>query len=76
MSCACRARRWVPKASSPLAFMRHVRQRHMLHHLKSHDHWFAFSLPAMDDWLGTAPSDPSRVPLKTLARAGGKAHHL
>lgn len=37
------------------AFWRQVKENHIKHHLVDSRYWFAFSLPAIDDWFGTNP---------------------
>ncbi len=37
--------------------LQRVRRHHMLHHTVSHEHWLAFTLPAVDTLFGTNP-DP------------------
>lgn len=49
---------------SPLA--RRVRRNHRLHHYRNERHWFAFTMPAVDRWLGTDP-DPATVPVSPTA---------
>lgn len=47
--------RWVPAN----AYLRRVQQHHRAHHFRNEQHWFAFSVPPLDDWMGTggAPRD-------------------
>jgi hypothetical protein len=36
-------------------FWKQVRDNHIKHHMVDNRYWFAFSLPAIDDWFGTNP---------------------
>jgi hypothetical protein len=38
-------------------FYRGVWRAHRLHHFKNENFWFAFTIPALDRWLGTGPDD-------------------
>lgn len=44
-----------------------IRRYHRLHHYRSEDHWLGFTLPWIDEVLGTAP-DPRSVPFSKTAR--------
>lgn len=35
------------------AWLKRVVRRHRLHHYRSEQHWYAFTVPDVDDWLGT-----------------------
>ncbi|KAI2501049.1 fatty acid hydroxylase-like protein [Fragilaria crotonensis] len=37
------------------AFWKQVKDNHIKHHLLDSRYWFAFSVPAIDDWFGTNP---------------------
>ena len=47
--------------------LRAVRAHHMLHHTLSHDHWLAFTVPAVDSLFGTNPT-PHEVASAQRAR--------
>ncbi|MCA9562780.1 MAG: sterol desaturase family protein, partial [Myxococcales bacterium] len=40
---------YVPKT----AYMRRIWRNHRLHHYKNEHYWFSFTMPAMDEWMGT-----------------------
>lgn len=44
---------WVPRSS----YWRRIWKNHRLHHFKNEHHWFAFTVPYVDSWLGTDPAD-------------------
>lgn len=50
-------------------WFREVKRRHLAHHFRDPQRWFAFAVPAVDDWLGTGGTDtaPRRAvpPLQT-----------
>ena len=48
---------------------RHVRQHHMMHHLRNEGYWLAFTVPEVDRLFGTAPNPASSVPVTPLARS-------
>jgi hypothetical protein len=58
------------------AFWKRVRDNHIKHHMVDDCYWFGFSLPAIDDWMGTNPSvqevkqarAKNKVPTKELQR--------
>lgn len=49
------------------AFFRRVRRNHRLHHYRNENFWLGFTLPWVDQWLGTEP-DPREVPHSKTAR--------
>jgi hypothetical protein len=53
------------KPKSELA--KKIRRYHRLHHYRSEEHWLGFTLPWVDELLGTAP-DPRSVPFSKTAR--------
>lgn len=58
---------WVHTSYKPRsAFAARLRRNHLLHHFRSEHHWFAFTLPLVDRWLGTDP-DPDDVPRSPTA---------
>lgn len=42
------------------AYGERVRRNHRLHHFRHEGHWFGFTFPAVDTWLGTDP-DPDTI---------------
>lgn len=48
-------------------YVRQIWQRHRLHHYKHEENWFAFTVPAVDDWLNTAP-DVQQIETSTSCR--------
>eukprot|EP00898_Chlorokybus_atmophyticus_P005554 jgi/Chlat1/59/Chrsp1S03111 len=50
-----------------------VKRNHMLHHCRNEDHWMSFTCPPLDHLFGTAPSDPSLVPVNLSLRRQGLA---
>ena len=52
------------------AWFRELQRRHRLHHFRSEAHWYGFTVPFVDDALGTAP-DPSTIPLSPTVRTLG-----
>ena len=56
--------RVVPTAT----WARTIRDNHVKHHMRNEDYWFAFTTPALDRWLGTAPA-PMDVKVSELARS-------
>ena len=56
--------RVIPTSS----WARVIRDNHVKHHMRNEDYWFAFTTPALDLWLGTAPH-PSDVKVSELARS-------
>jgi hypothetical protein len=48
------------------AYLRAVCLHHRLHHFKNDRYWFAFTVPAIDRWLGTGPDPNSVAREKTL----------
>ncbi|MDQ3036623.1 MAG: sterol desaturase family protein [Myxococcota bacterium] len=48
------------------AYGKRVRRSHRLHHFRSEQQWFGFTLPEVDTWLGTDP-DPASVPRSKTA---------
>ncbi|MCP4436058.1 MAG: sterol desaturase family protein [Actinomycetia bacterium] len=59
------------------AFYRKLQRRHRLHHFKHEQLWYGFTVPWVDDLLGTAP-DPSMVEtspdVRTLGVESSPAH--
>lgn len=53
-------------------FYKRVRRNHRLHHYRNENHWFSFTYPNVDRWLGTEP-DPASVPRSETAQ---KLHGL
>ena len=49
------------------AFYHRVRRNHRLHHYRNEHYWLGFTLPWVDQWLGTEP-DPRAVPHSKTAR--------
>ncbi len=49
------------------ALAKKIRRYHRLHHYRSEDHWLGFTMPWVDEVLGTAP-DPRTVPFSKTAR--------
>ena len=45
-----------------------IRDNHVKHHMRNEDYWFAFTTPALDRWMGTAPN-ASDVEVSELARS-------
>ena len=43
------------KVPPPNRLARQMRDNHMRHHCVDHRYWLAFSLPLVDDWMGTNP---------------------
>ena len=48
-------------------FFKKVRRNHRLHHYRSEKNWLGFTLPLVDELLGTAP-DPRSIPFSETAR--------
>lgn len=38
-------------------WFREVKRRHLAHHFRDPKRWFAFAVPALDDWLGTGGAE-------------------
>lgn len=38
-------------------WFREVKRRHLAHHFRDPSRWFAFAIPAVDDWLGTGTGE-------------------
>lgn len=49
------------------AFYARVRRNHRNHHYKNEAYWYGFTVPHVDEWLGTEP-DPKSVPTSPTAR--------
>lgn len=64
------------RVKPPNDFWKIVRDNHIKHHMVDNRYWFGFSLPAIDDWMGTNPSvlelkqaaKKSKVPGKELQK--------
>lgn len=52
------------------AWYRTLQRRHRLHHFKDEQLWFGFTVPWVDDLMGTAP-DPATVPTSPTVRTLG-----
>lgn len=52
------------------SWYRRLQRRHRLHHFKDEHLWLGFTVPWVDDLLGTAP-DPARVPTSPTVRTLG-----
>lgn len=53
------------------AYTRRIVQNHRLHHYRNEQRWFAFTVPYLDDWLGTggtAAEVPKSATTRTLGR--------
>jgi len=57
---------WVPQNR----WMRRVQAHHRAHHFRNEQHWFAFMVPALDDWCGTG-GEPREVPRSATTRTLG-----
>lgn len=42
-------------------WFREVKRRHLAHHFRDPSRWFAFAVPAVDDWLGTGGGGERRA---------------
>jgi sterol desaturase/sphingolipid hydroxylase (fatty acid hydroxylase superfamily) len=49
---------------------RTLQRRHRLHHFKDEHNWYGFTMPFVDDLLGTAP-DPAGLPTSPTVRTLG-----
>lgn len=49
------------------AFLKRIVRRHRLHHYRNEAHWFGFSVPDIDEWLGTG-GEARDVPLSEFTR--------
>lgn len=54
-------------------YFRRIWRNHRLHHYKSEHHWFSFTVPSIDTWLGTGPDDHSSVEKSPTCRTLGFA---
>jgi hypothetical protein len=52
------------------SWFRRLQRRHRLHHFKNENLWLGFTVPYVDDLLGTAP-DPATVPTSPTVRSLG-----
>jgi len=52
------------------SWYRTLQRRHRLHHFKDEHLWLGFTVPYVDDLMGTAP-DPATVPLSATVRTLG-----
>ncbi|MEZ5183419.1 MAG: sterol desaturase family protein, partial [Acidimicrobiales bacterium] len=52
------------------SWFRRLQRRHRLHHFKDEHHWYGFTVPFVDDLLGTAP-DPSSIETSPTVRTLG-----
>jgi hypothetical protein len=43
------------------AWFAKVKKRHLAHHFRDSTRWFAFAVPAVDEWLGTGDRDGDRA---------------
>ena len=41
-------------------WFREVKRRHLAHHFQDSARWFAFAVPAVDDWLGTGAPEAAK----------------
>ena len=60
---------YVPKTS----YFRRIWRNHRLHHYKSEHHWYSFTLPNIDQWMGTGPDDHKSVEKSPTCRTLGHA---
>lgn len=51
-------------------WMREIWRNHRLHHYRNELHWFSFTVPRIDQWMGTGGS-PSSVPASPTVRSLG-----
>jgi hypothetical protein len=51
-------------------YFRTVRINHLMHHFRNEGHWYSFTLPALDDWLGTGGA-PKNVPQSETCKTLG-----
>ena len=47
------------------AWFRAVKRRHLAHHFRDAQRWFAFAVPSVDEWLGTGGSVDATSPPRT-----------
>lgn len=52
------------------AWLREVKRRHLAHHYRDPQRWFAFAVPAVDDWLGTGDARTEGASRKGSATPG------
>ena len=58
---------WVHTGYRPKSTLgKRIRKNHHLHHYRNEAHWFGFTIPHVDAWLGTDP-DPRDVPRSRTA---------
>lgn len=57
---------YVPKG----AYYRRIWKNHRLHHFKNEHHWFAFTVPHVDAWMGTDPPVASVENSETVRTLG------
>ena len=53
-----------------LPYYRRIWKNHRLHHFKSEGHWFSFTVPYVDAWLGTEPAVDSVATSETARTVG------
>lgn len=63
---------YVPRS----AYYRRIWRNHRLHHFKNERHWFSFTVPAVDAWLGTEPHVDDVATSSTVRTLGVDARDL
>jgi len=57
-------------------WFREVKRRHLAHHFQDPERWFAFAVPAVDDWLGTGARASGLRRVAALAARASRERRL